>query len=106
MKFREIFRRRSKSRRRSGNDTAQSYNHLNYSPPLPTPRYDVTRDLPRPILTRIFTYVCPHVTDASYNTSEESMTEDGCMPCDMRDLSHCTTVCKRWYMEAQRLLYG
>lgn len=106
MKFLKLFRRRSKSSRRSRTAPDDHYHNqqLNYSPPLPTPAYDVTRELPRQVVARIFTFVCPHVADASFNSSEESMTEDGCMPCDMRDLAHCALVCKRWYMDAHRLL--
>ena len=64
---------------------------------------DYTRKLPRPLLARIFNFVCPHSVDNSYETSEESMT-DGCMLCDMRDLAHCALVSKRWFLEARALL--
>ncbi|OJD23464.1 hypothetical protein ACJ73_05179, partial [Blastomyces percursus] len=53
------------------------------------PARDYTRNLPPEILSRIFSYVCLHVLDDTYNSSEESMTDDGCMLCDMRDLAHC-----------------
>jgi len=65
---------------------------------------DWTRRLPQPVLTRIFVFVCPHAADSSYDSSEESMTDD-CMLCDMRDLAHCALVCKRWFLEARALLY-
>ncbi|CAL5871490.1 uncharacterized protein PFLUO_LOCUS5743 [Penicillium psychrofluorescens] len=65
---------------------------------------DWTRHLPRPVLTRIFVFVCPHAVDNSYDSSEESMTDD-CMLCDMRDLAHCALVSKRWLLEARALLY-
>lgn len=71
----------------------------------PAPRYDLTTRLPRKILARIFAQVCPHTLDHSYRSSEESMTEDGCMLCDMRDLAHCVLVCKHWLLEARALLY-
>ncbi|PYI01136.1 hypothetical protein BO78DRAFT_464866 [Aspergillus sclerotiicarbonarius CBS 121057] len=96
-------RRRSKSHSRAGN--VATYEHLcvdshhSFGP-------DATKRLPRPVLARIFAYVCPHTVDNSYDTSEESMTEDGCMLCDMRDLAHCAVVCKRWYLEARALLYS
>lgn len=105
MGFLKYFRRRSKSsRRRPSNSTDASDLYINPSPPPSIPRFDVTRKLPRPVLVRIFSFLCPHVADNSYKTSEESMTEDGCMLCDMRDLSRCALVCKRWYSDAQRLL--
>ncbi|KAJ5586669.1 uncharacterized protein N7459_002434 [Penicillium hispanicum] len=66
---------------------------------------DATRTLPRPVLARILTFVCPHAIDTSYETSDESMT-DGCMLCDMRDLAHCAQVSKRWFLEARALLYA
>ncbi|EAW14903.1 F-box domain protein [Aspergillus clavatus NRRL 1] len=113
MGFLDRLRRRSKSHSRVGN--AASYEHLriasdshNPIPPVPSRRrqQDFTRNLPRPVLARILASVCPHAADHSYATSEESMTEDGCMLCDMRDLAHCAMVCKQWYSEAQALLYS
>lgn len=68
------------------------------------PGLDYTSRLPRHVLTKIFSHVCPHALDDSYNSSEESMTENGCMLCDMRDLAHCALVCKRWFRQAQPLL--
>lgn len=73
------------------------------SPPSRVSGRDYTRKLPRPVLARILTLVCPHAVDTSFDTSEESMT-DGCMLCDMRDLAHCAQVCKRWFLEARALL--
>ncbi|GLA64062.1 hypothetical protein AtubIFM56815_007049 [Aspergillus tubingensis] len=98
-------RRRSKSHSRAGN-VATSYDHLCLDSHHTFAGLDLTKKLPRPLLARIFTYVCPHTIDSSYDTSEESMTEDGCMLCDMRDLAHCAMVCKRWYLEARALLYA
>ncbi|KAL4782779.1 hypothetical protein BJX76DRAFT_277895 [Aspergillus varians] len=105
-------RRRSKSQSRSPAGNAVSYDHLrmNSDPPLPPARaahaaYLIKR-LPDPVLARILSFVCPHATDSSYDTSEESMTEDGCMLCDMRDLAHCALVSRRWYTVAQSLLYS
>ncbi|KAF7593461.1 hypothetical protein BBP40_011467 [Aspergillus hancockii] len=103
-------RKRSKSLSRAGN--AVSYEHLRTNhdavPPLPVHLTgpDYTKKLPAPVLKRILAFVCPHAEDDSYDTSEESMTEDGCMLCDMRDLAHCALVCKRWSLEAQPLLYS
>ncbi|KAL2835951.1 hypothetical protein BJY01DRAFT_63688 [Aspergillus pseudoustus] len=100
-------RQRSKSQSRAGN--RDSYDHLrtrDQLPPLPSYGRDLTKHLPNPVLARIFAYVCPHAVDSSYDSSEESMTEDGCMLCDMRDLAHCAPVSKRWYPVARSLLYS
>jgi hypothetical protein len=61
--------------------------------------------MPDNILNRIFSYVCPHATDHSFLTAEETTTEAGCMLCDMRDLAYCGLVCKRWHKVAEPLLY-
>ncbi|KAJ5908672.1 hypothetical protein N7495_001354 [Penicillium taxi] len=95
----ERLRSRHSGRHSAGNVSATE-------PPTP-PRFlgrDYTRELPRSVLARIFTFVCPHTNDCSYDTSEESMS-DGCMLCDMRDLACCTQVCKRWFLEARTLLF-
>ncbi|KAL4923363.1 F-box domain protein [Aspergillus undulatus] len=101
-------RGRSKSQSRAGN--AVNYNdHLRMHsdiPPVPSWLGDLTEKLPPPVLARIFSFVCPHAVDSSYDTSEESMTQDGCMLCDMRDLAHCAVVCRRWYPVARSLLYS
>ncbi|KAL4914452.1 hypothetical protein BDW62DRAFT_143898 [Aspergillus aurantiobrunneus] len=100
-------RGRSKSHARAGN--VASYDHLhikNDLPPLPGYPVDFTKKLPNPVIARILAFVCPHAADSSYDTSEESMTEDGCMLCDMRDLAHCGLVCKRLYIVARSLLYS
>lgn len=106
MGFLSRLRKRSKSHSRAGN--AASYEHLRTHredvPPLPIMGTDYTKRLPRRVLIRIFSFVCPHTEDNSYDTSEESMTEDGCMLCDMRDLAHCALVCKRWSIDADTLL--
>lgn len=62
-------------------------------------------NLPAPILDRIFTFVCPHSKDTSYETCEASSIEDACMLCDLRDLAHCLAVCKRWRKEGANSLY-
>ncbi|KAL4995426.1 hypothetical protein BDV10DRAFT_132775 [Aspergillus recurvatus] len=107
MGFLSRLRGRSKSQSRAGN--AVSYDHLRMNrdiPPLPSHLGDITKRLPPPVLARIFSFVCPHAVDNSYDTSEESMTEDGCMLCDMRDLAHCALVSRRWYPIARSLLYS
>lgn len=56
------------------------------------------------ILRRIFSHVCPHSLDETYEAQEASMIGDGCVLCDTRDLSHCEMVSKRWYWLASGLL--
>ncbi|PLN85465.1 hypothetical protein BDW42DRAFT_160532 [Aspergillus taichungensis] len=109
MGFLSRFRRRSKSRSRAGNSDSlriDGYHYQDDIPPVPRRGLDYTKKLPRPVLARIFAFVCPHAVDTSYDTSEESMTEDGCMLCDMRDLAHCALTCKHWYLDARALLYS
>ncbi|KAI0471140.1 hypothetical protein GGR56DRAFT_659173 [Xylariaceae sp. FL0804] len=62
-------------------------------------------ELPSPILERIFTFVCPHTADETYETCEQSAMEDACMLCDLRDLSHTGQVCKTWRKTAIKLIY-
>ncbi|KAI3398650.1 hypothetical protein diail_8835 [Diaporthe ilicicola] len=61
--------------------------------------------LPAPVLERIFAFVCPHTQDCSYETQEQSSLEDACMLCDLRDLSHCVQVNRRWCKMAAKVLY-
>ncbi|EEQ89424.2 F-box domain-containing protein [Blastomyces dermatitidis ER-3] len=107
---------RSKGKRKSvdhyGYEQHEKYSngHYNHQSPQHSgssygPAIDYTRNLPPEILSRIFSYVCLHVLDDTYNSSEESMTDDVCMLCDMRDLAHCAVVCRKWYPPAHRLLY-
>lgn len=69
------------------------------------PARDFTKSLPPEVLRNIFALVCPHSLDDSLASSEESVVEDGCMLCDLRNLAHCALVCRRWYSVAQNLLY-
>lgn len=52
--------------------------------------------LPLPIIQRIFTFVCPHSSDETYETCEQSASDFSCMLCDLRDLAHAGMVCKAW----------
>lgn len=61
-------------------------------------------ELPAPILERVFSFVCPHCSDESYETCEQSALVDACMLCDVRDLSHAGQVCKRWRRSAIKLM--
>lgn len=76
----------------------QRYHH-HQPPPL-----DWSAKLPAPLLERIFTFVCPHVHDESYETCEQSAQEDACMLCDLRDLSHCAQTSRRWRKLATNVL--
>ncbi|SLM35011.1 f-box domain protein [Lasallia pustulata] len=97
---------RSKSKLKNGAE-AQSYDSYaptqaasysgNHSSPISR--------LPAKILGEIFASVCPHTRDESYSTSEDSMIDDGCMLCDMRDLAQCALVCRQWTGITQDLLY-
>ena len=99
---------RSKSRLKEI-DITSAYNPEDYPPVPSTPaRFgrDLTKRLPDKVLSRIFTLVCPHTQDLSYEPSEQSQIGDGCMLCDLRDLARCASVCRRWYGYAQKLLYS
>ncbi|KAI1847271.1 hypothetical protein JX266_006811 [Neoarthrinium moseri] len=61
--------------------------------------------LPTPILQRVFTFVCPHTQDESYETCEQSALEDACMLCDLRDISHAGMACKQWRKAAVPIMY-
>ncbi|KZF20191.1 hypothetical protein L228DRAFT_270284 [Xylona heveae TC161] len=61
--------------------------------------------LPTAVLETIFLFLCPHTQDENYDACEDSMIEDGCMLCDMRDLAHCAAVCRDWRPVVEKLLY-
>lgn len=65
---------------------------------------DPTKRMSSRHLSIVLSCICPHTLDDSYKSSEECLTKDGCMLCDMRDLAHCALVNKKWYMAAQPLL--
>ncbi|RWA07255.1 hypothetical protein EKO27_g7857 [Xylaria grammica] len=58
-------------------------------------------ELPAPILERVFSFVCPHSSDESYETCERSAVEDTCMLCDLRDLAHAAQVYSVHYCERE-----
>ncbi|KAI5817009.1 hypothetical protein BZA77DRAFT_333456 [Pyronema omphalodes] len=126
--FRKIFR--SKKRSRAHTDAQRYVNDYNeargyYNNADDKGDYRISRDdaflpprfpeantnrpmisrLPDNVLERIFTFVCPHATDHSYLSAEETATEAGCMLCDMRDLARCGTVNRRWHRIAEPLQY-
>ncbi|KAF6817310.1 F-box domain protein [Colletotrichum sojae] len=63
------------------------------------------QNLPKEILPRIFSFVCPHTQDETYETCETSAIFDACMLCDLRDLAHCARVCWKWNQVANAALY-
>jgi hypothetical protein len=60
--------------------------------------------LPGALLERIFSFVCPHAQDETYESCEQSAVEDTCMLCDLRDLAHCAQVSRQWGFHATNLL--
>jgi hypothetical protein len=60
--------------------------------------------LPAPLLERIFSFVCPHSLDETYESCEQSAVEDTCMLCDLRDLAHCAQASRRWRKLAANVL--
>jgi F-box associated protein len=65
---------------------------------------DMLLNLPGPLIERIFSFVCPHTQDESYETCEQSAPENSCMLCDLRDLAHCAQVCKKWRNSARKVM--
>lgn len=99
MGFMKHFRSKSKQKEKSkskGSNGAVYY-------PVPRGR-DYSCKLPDKVLKLIFSYVCPHAEDGSYESCEDSQLGDGCMLCDLRDLSNCAQVRRSWYPPAAGLL--
>lgn len=69
-----------------------------------SPAVEWVARLPAPLVERIFSFVCPHASDETYETCEQSAVEDTCMLCDLRDLSHCAQVSRRWRTLAANVL--
>ncbi|GAB7360667.1 hypothetical protein MBLNU230_g0546t1 [Neophaeotheca triangularis] len=111
MGFLKHFRSKSRLKDKEGSPQQQLQSHSynkGYSNGSPQASYrgrDQTQRLPSNVLENIFTFVCPHVLDDTYEPSERSSIGDGCMLCDLRDLGRCASVCRKWYQSAQRLLY-
>ncbi|KAI5461317.1 hypothetical protein BGZ63DRAFT_424213 [Mariannaea sp. PMI_226] len=115
--MRFTFRRKNKDKHQKqisqGNSSSEPY-FLPKELRAPLPRFppsyrsaQLLAYLPPIVLERIFAFVCPHSRDESYDTCEGSAaTNDSeCMLCDLRDLSHCTAVCRAWRPAAIRVLY-
>lgn len=78
-----------------------------YASPAFPPTYAsaiLVDQLPHPVLERIFRFVCPHASDKTYETCEGSASDEGCMLCDLRDLSHCAQASKAWRRAAVNVL--
>lgn len=97
-----------RSRSRLKQDSPPRPNYANYPPSPQAPRRNgpnLTQRLPDKVLANIFSYVCPHTQDYTYEPCEQSQIGDGCMLCDLRDLSRCAMTCRKWYATAQQQLY-
>ena len=70
------------------------------SPPGP----DYTAKLDRKLLARIFTFVCPHTLDTSYQNLDDVDLGDTCMLCNLRNLAQCARVCKAWHDPVMQIL--
>ena len=104
MKFLSHMRSKSRLHRNDGDHVYQPRVHDGYLPTkYPVPRRGVI--LPDDVLKKILAFVCPHTLDHTYVTSEDSMTDGGCMLCDMRDLAQCALVRRAWGDAAAKLLY-
>ncbi|KAF2140251.1 uncharacterized protein K452DRAFT_352034 [Aplosporella prunicola CBS 121167] len=106
MGFLKHFRHKGhdKEKHRRSHSHAGPYNNHTYAAPI-DPTRNFTARLPDKVLDLIFKAVCPHTADESYEVTEKSMIGDGCMLCDLRDLSNCAQVSKKWHRTAQPLLY-
>ena len=63
--------------------------------PNPTSHWPVS------LLIKVLSFVCPHVLDDSFCTSESSALDVDCTLCDLKDLGHCALVNHQW-LEATR----
>ena len=105
MKFLSHMRSRSRLYKNDEDQPFQSRTHDVHLPRTVPPIPGRGVILPDDLLKRILAFVCPHTRDESYVTSEDSMTDGGCMLCDMRDLAQCALVKKAWSEAAATLLY-
>lgn len=74
------------------------------SPPVSARTVELIARLPASILENIFAFVCPHALDETYDSSEQSGVEYGCMLCALRDLAHCAQVSKKWRSAATNVM--
>lgn len=97
---------RSRSLLKNEQPEAQVYDYGRADPTLTyrSRRPNQTARLPETALKAIFAAVCPHSRDDTYQSSEDSMLEGGCMLCDLRDVAHCAMVNRQWAGPAQDML--
>ncbi|KAM0558624.1 hypothetical protein ACHAPJ_004822 [Fusarium lateritium] len=113
--MRNPFRRRNKKDKAgSGGQSSDFVVPIEFRPPGAgrPPLFPPTRNsayllahLPPKVLERIFTFVCPHALDETYDTCEgsASSSDSVCMLCDLRDLAHCVQVCRAWRPSAVKV---
>ncbi|OCK81013.1 hypothetical protein K432DRAFT_381719 [Lepidopterella palustris CBS 459.81] len=102
MGFMKHFRSRSKQKDKEKEKGKELRSDL-YFPAYTGP--DQTARLPETVVKIIFGYICPHSQDETYEPNESSMITEGCMLCDLRDLSNCSLVKQQWYPWASSMLY-
>jgi hypothetical protein len=68
------------------------------------PGIDYTYKLTPALLARIFSFVCPHSSDLTFESFEDVDYGDTCFLCDTRDLANCARVKRSWYQPAQATL--
>ncbi|CAG9943362.1 unnamed protein product [Clonostachys rosea f. rosea IK726] len=100
----------SKGNNSNDNDEQASKGQQPFKKPLYEPKYTYRSPqllalLPPRVLQRIFSFVCPHSLDESYETCESSAVNSACMLCDLLRLSHCLLVCKSWRKAGVPVLY-
>jgi hypothetical protein len=85
-------------------DSFRKLSPQQYSYGTPPVSAELIAKLPAPLLERIFSFVCPHAQDETYESCEQSAVEDTCMLCDLRDLAHCAQASRRWRKLAANVL--
>lgn len=101
MKFLNI---RSKPGAKSSNDKHNASTQDPHDYKSLTPRFspNPTAQIPIVLLEELLSYCYPQ--DDNYSSCEDSMADGGCMLCNLKDLSQCALVSKRWSEAAQNVL--
>ncbi|KAG9236704.1 hypothetical protein BJ875DRAFT_371491 [Amylocarpus encephaloides] len=99
-----------KKKRSKSLDHQESQTVTRFAPGFGTPRASEAAGIllakfPQRVLECIFAQVCPHARDETYESCEQAAADDTCMLCDLRDLSHCAQVSRRWRTAATAVLY-
>ena len=100
--MKKFFHVRSRSKLKSDGAEAHVYNQSSHNYGWAESRASV--HLPAKVLRHIFAVLCPHAGDETYTSLEGSMSQGGCMLCNMRDLAHCALASHEWAEIAQRTL--